>query len=550
MLMTPPRPESQARRQLAETPPKVRTRGPQSAPASLAIPHGETARALMAKATSAQPSPAVDANVAAVPDGVSAERNAIVALFAAMELTIPMQASRKRRVELGSLREDVQQVTDKGLSDPRLAAILELSNGMVCGRWVGSGFSAVFEIYQRDEDGQIRSIAPTERANRKQRFEEALDADIAKNGSLREFSFPPRPSGPPKIELKTTEALVKRHEAPSEVIPKLASLAAQSGPIKTAAERRAALFSHLRAKEAAKARAENSEYAKLRAKLHACEDAMVMHSFVSGFFSRGEGAAASTTYAEVIQAACGMSLAKQSLRVLESAEARVGLDHLIEMARGWFSVEQGKFNDDMYIRRVPGASSGAALRALEVERQDLVDQMGTADRFGDAAATQIVAAVCTPSAQANACPGKASTPTLRDVAQQRADGEPRDAVICSAADKPERRASSVPAPLARAVPCTRSATAPTRFLDEGTAELSTPPIRRADARPGSSHSLPSQRTTESPASKRRKCEDGSTVPKRVHNCSAAHIAAKCVTPDKFVAQEPTRKRLSKKQPKC
>lgn len=309
-------------------------------------------------------------------DALSApEVRTLLALFTAMETTMPMQASRKRRVEVGALRMDVEEITEKTLSEARLAAILALSKEMVCARWLGVGNSAILELYQRTLDGEIRPPTPSEQEKRKKLFEVALAEEVNEHGQIRAFKLPARPVGA-QVEIKQEFASTKR-EFPLRGLSAKSTVSSDGA---SPTSRRLAVLQRLRAKEEAMRAIENSEYGQLRKKLRSCEDAIAIHPFVASLITRGE--AASTTYAEVIQSACGLSFSRQSTTVLEMPDAKAGLDHLIEIAAGkWFFVEDGHFTDARYIHRLPGGCASVPMQSLAAERQRLWKEIAAADPF-------------------------------------------------------------------------------------------------------------------------------------------------------------------------
>jgi len=328
---------------------------------------------------------ASSAEALAATDGVLLEK-----LFDGLESVLVLLASRKARPALPMVRDNVENLAGRDLTEDRLKLLLGAAGDMLDVVWIGRGAWAVLEIVQRAKDGEARVPTSAERVERSAAFKAAV-AD--KLPAPREL--PPQP-----MYAQIAQAVAPAAAPPvPEASLKVTEAVTAGGPtsVGSGSDRMKEMKARILRREASDraAEAHRARITELARQVGICEDAMAAHgvvlqlfarggswteasnaSEVEGLFKRGQGQNAVASEAEVVAALTASRRGMQHRRPLDPDSAREAIQCLTRHAAGWFRVEAALYSlrTSGFLRRNPGGSSTDAMAALTTETKRLQEE--------------------------------------------------------------------------------------------------------------------------------------------------------------------------------
>lgn len=328
---------------------------------------------------------ASSAEALAATDGVLLEK-----LFDGLESVLVLLASRKARPALPMVRDNVENLAGRDLTEDRLKLLLGAAGDMLDVVWIGRGAWAVLEIVQRAKDGEARVPTSAERVERSAAFKAAV-AD--KLPAPREM--PPQPTYAQIVQAVAPAAAPPVPEASLKVTE--AVTAGGPTPVGSGSHRMKEMKARILRREASDraAEAHRARITELARQVGICEDAMAAHgvvlqlfarggswteasnaSEVEGLFKRGQGQNAVASEAEVVAALTASRRGMQHRRPLDPDSAREAIQCLTRNAAGWFRVEAAVYSlrTGGFLRRSPLGSSTDAMAALTTETKRLQEE--------------------------------------------------------------------------------------------------------------------------------------------------------------------------------
>lgn len=298
------------------------------------------------------------------------EKDLTISLFDGIENVLVLMASRRSRAILSAVRQHVEELTQRDLTDERLERVLAAAGNMLEAVWVGSNL----ELVQRLRAGEHGVPTNAERIERREAFKATL---VSSPQSLPRRPLPGRPQASgskPTLPCKETPSHAAAPDPIVEVVAKAKREAEICiGPPAGAAERRMdALRVRIMERQASEARrkAYLGKIGQLESRIALCHDSLAVHAVLVQLFARGECEDSAASEAEVVSGLCS---SMQSKRIMEAEAARAALDYLTSRAITWYeaSAPQHSQLTGVILRRFSDGCSSTCAEELQLQIREL-----------------------------------------------------------------------------------------------------------------------------------------------------------------------------------